>query len=455
MNGVVGEDIWACIELPKEDYEEGKCGRLLRWLYGMRPAAKAWEDEYAEKLESIGFFRGKAAPTVFYHPEWEVRIVVHGDDFTTIGKQVHVDKVKKAMQEWYIITVKGVMGPKPEDCKDMCILNRRLKIEGEFLVYAPDTKHAKILCEEMGLKEDSKGLDAPIAKEEAATAGAEEEPLGPQEATKFRALAARANYIAQDRVDVQFAAKELCREMSCPVASSWHRLKRLARYLLEYPSAEWRFPMETEFKVDMIHAYSDSDWAGCRTTRKSTSGGMLVVDGVCLRSWSSTQATVATSSGEAELYALVKAASESLGFQAVAHDLGVHFRVALLVDSSAAQSISSRSGIGRTKHVDVKYLWIQEVVRECRIAVVRVAGQSNPADVLTKPHSAGRLGEVVGWVGGRILRRKGGPATRVKWADIVDDDSRSDVWQTVEPDRGSAEGGCWDNSTHPTHTWCT
>ena len=70
------------------------------------------------------------------------------------------------------------------------------------------------------MKEDSKGLDAPIAKEEAATAGAEEEPLGPQEATKFRALAARANYIAQDRVDVQFAAKELCREMSCPVASS-------------------------------------------------------------------------------------------------------------------------------------------------------------------------------------------------------------------------------------------
>ena len=179
---------------------------------------------------------------------------------------------------------------------------------------------------------------------------------------------------------------------------------------------------------------------------------MLVVDGVCLRSWSSTQATVATSSGEAELYALVKATSESLGFQAVARDLGVHFRVALLVDSSAAQSISSRNGIGRTKHVDVKYLWIQEVVRECRIAVVRVAGQSNPADILTKPHSAGRLGEVVGWVGGRILRRKGGPATRVKWADIVDDDSRSDVWQTVEPDRGSAEGGCWDNSTHPTPT---
>ena len=55
MNGVVGTDVWACVE---EDYEEGKCGKLRRWLYGMRPAAMAWDD-YAEKLESIGFLRGR------------------------------------------------------------------------------------------------------------------------------------------------------------------------------------------------------------------------------------------------------------------------------------------------------------------------------------------------------------------------------------------------------------
>ena len=83
----------------------------------MRPAAKAWEDDYAEKLESIGFLRGKAAPTVFHHPGWKVRIVVHGDDFTVTGKQQHLD-----------------MGSDAGDCKDMCILNRRLKVEGEFQI---------------------------------------------------------------------------------------------------------------------------------------------------------------------------------------------------------------------------------------------------------------------------------------------------------------------------------
>ena len=213
-----------------------------------------------------------------HHQGWKVRIVVHGDDFTATGKQQHLDMVKTAMREWYIITVKEVMGPYSGDYKDMCILNRRLKVEGEFLIYEPDLRHAKILCVEMGLKEDSKGLGAPVATEDAAATGTEEEPLGPEETTRFRAPAARANYIAQDRTDVQFAAKELCREMSAPVASSWLRLKRFARYMLEYPSAEWRFTMETELKADVLDVYSDSDWAGCKATRKSTSGGMLVVD---------------------------------------------------------------------------------------------------------------------------------------------------------------------------------
>ena len=49
------------------------------------------------------------------------------------------------------------------------------------------------------------------------------------------------------------------------------------------------------------------------------------------------------------------------------------------------------------------------MVRGSRIVVQRVAGDRNPADLLTKPHSAGRIGEVVSWVGGRILRRRCGP----------------------------------------------
>jgi hypothetical protein len=134
LNGRVDKDTFACIEIPEEDREEGMCGRLVRWLYGMRPAAKAWEDDYTEKLQGAGFALGIAAPTVFYHAEWGLRIVVHGDDFTVTGRHTYLDKFKQLMGEWYLMTVKGVLGPSSGDCKELCILNRKLRVEGDFLL---------------------------------------------------------------------------------------------------------------------------------------------------------------------------------------------------------------------------------------------------------------------------------------------------------------------------------
>ena len=75
------EDIY--VELPSEaNAEPGMCGRLKRWLYGMRGAAQGWETEFTEKLESIGFRRGRSNPVVFYRPSDGTSLVVHGDDFT-------------------------------------------------------------------------------------------------------------------------------------------------------------------------------------------------------------------------------------------------------------------------------------------------------------------------------------------------------------------------------------
>ena len=73
------------VVLPPEDYKEGMCGRLLKSLYGTRDAARNWEEEYSTYLQSIGFLRGVSSPSVFYHPTREVRVVVHGDDFTFLG----------------------------------------------------------------------------------------------------------------------------------------------------------------------------------------------------------------------------------------------------------------------------------------------------------------------------------------------------------------------------------
>jgi len=133
--------------------------------------------------------------------------------------------------------------------------------------------------------------------------------------------------------------------------------------------------------------YSDSDWAGCLRTRTSTSGGVLTFQGGILKTWSSAQASIAQSSGEAEYYALVRAASEALGMQSIMRDLGWDCRIRLLVDSSAAKSIASRTGLGKLRHLEIKFVWLQECVRRGKVVLSKVRGDMNPADVLTKPKS--------------------------------------------------------------------
>ena len=104
-----------------------------------------------------------------------------------------------------------------------------------------------------------------------------------------------------------------------------------------------------------LDVYVDSDWAGS-TDRKSTSGGMVCVSGAAIKHWSRTQKARALSSGEAEYYAIVTGSAEGLGMQSLAIDLGWKFQVVVHTDSSTAKSVAGRRGLGRMRHVELKYL---------------------------------------------------------------------------------------------------
>ena len=110
--------------------------------------------------------------------------------------------------------------------------------------------------------------------------------------------------------------------------------------------------------------------------------------GHVLKSWSTTQATVAMSSAEAELYALVKGAAQTLGMLAIGRDLGISMRATVHSDASAALSIIQRQGTGKLRHVSTQFLWIQEKTRNDAFDVAKIPGEENPADVLTKNVSA-------------------------------------------------------------------
>ena len=175
-----------------------------------------------------------------------------------------------------------------------------------------------------------------------------------EEATHFRAVAARGNYLAMDRPDLQFSIKEICREMSKPTSGSLRRLIRFGRYLKGKPRLVWDFVMQD--LIDDINIFTDSDWAGCRRSRKSTSGGAIKVGQHTIKTWAKTQAIVAKSSAEAELYAVVRGACEGLGMSALLEDFGTPSAMRLHLDSSAAQGILDRQGLPKVRHIDVNVL---------------------------------------------------------------------------------------------------
>ena len=77
-----------------------------------------------------------------------------------------------------------------------------------------------------------------------------------------------------------------------------------------------------------------------------------------LKSWSTTQATVAMSSAEAEFHAMIEGATRAIGFRSMVMELGVPMEIQIMTDSSAAKSFVSQRGLKRMRHLEVKELWI-------------------------------------------------------------------------------------------------
>ena len=206
--------------------------------------------------------------------------------------------------------------------------------------------------------------------------------MSPKEATEYRAVVARLNYIAPDRVDIQYAVKETARAMSAPKRGDWNALMRIGRYLKGKPRLVLKFDWQPE--VGTVATFSDSDWAGCKKTGRSTSGGVVTVGKHTLKTYSRQQKTVALSSAEAELHAMVAASAETLGTIALCRDMGIEVRGDVYIDSSAALGIAQRVGSGKVRHVRVQALWVQEIQCNRRLKYKKVLGTRNPSDILTK-----------------------------------------------------------------------
>lgn len=176
--------------------------------------------------------------------------------------------------------------------------------------------------------------------------------------TYFRSLAGKLQYLTLTRPDIQYAVNFVCQRMHSPTVSNFSLLKRILRYIKG--TSTFGLHMYKHSPLT-LNAYSDSDWAGCQNSRKSTTG-FCVFLGSNIVSWcAKRQPTVSRSSTEAEYRALAYTAAELTWTNNLLRDLRIPQPgpTLLCCDNLSAVYLSANPGFhSRSKHIEVDYHYI-------------------------------------------------------------------------------------------------
>jgi len=275
------------VDIPNEDWEDGdndNCARLRVSMYGTRDAAANWEACYGKVLVDNGFIRGLASPCLYFNKDRSLRLYVHGDDFVCAGPLCQL-RWTMSILDTAFEAKHQVMGEASHLMKELKILNRKVSWKSQGILIEADSKHVKVLIKEMEL-ENAKVVKTPSVREEGAKGSRDRDDdeddeadideadiekkmeimeAGEIEASRgdcfqYRSWAARLNYLAMDRADIQFSVKACAKAMSNPKPSDFVKFKRLIRYLKHRQSLIIEFLWQDwPERIDM---YTDSDWAG-------------------------------------------------------------------------------------------------------------------------------------------------------------------------------------------------
>ena len=377
LNGSVLRDV--CIALPPEDSRAdggANVGYLRRAMYGLREAPAIWQDVVRDLMCGLGYVPCPTMPCVYRHPVSDVVVVAHVDDFLACGDKAALVALKAQLQSNFECDGE-ILGGGDDEVRELKFLGRRIAWTSTGLEWRGDRRQIDAFIEKCGLS-GACGVDTPGVKHDR---NLDAPPMSAEEATAHRSLVALANYISQDRPDLSFASKDLSQTMATPLAGDGTGLKRLGRYLREYPEVALVYDWQDE-PVEVV-GYSDSDWGGCAVTRRSTSGGVLMHGKHVLGYWAKTQQTVSLSSCEAEINGLVKCAVEGLGLRNLVRHCGVNVGLRLLTDASAAVGVCRRQGAGKQKHLSVKQLWAQGQEARGELTIDKIPRIDNIADLFT------------------------------------------------------------------------
>ena len=185
------------------------------------------------------------------------------------------------------------------------------------------------------------------------------------------------------RPEISFAVNQLSRMAKNPTITHLKLLKRVARYLKGSAGLGLEFKRAKEVELSL---YVDSSWANS-AGRKSIFGFTVLLNGTPVAFRSKQQSIVALSTTEAEYVGLCGAVRELLYVRNLLRFLGVRMKHPLRVmnDNQAALKIGENlSSVSRTKHIELKYFFVQDLVEEEKIKLEYVPTEDMVADIFTK-----------------------------------------------------------------------
>ena len=384
LHADVDQDLFAEPPEPDEWYDAGlkedEVWKLNKALYGYRKAPKLWHKHLVNVLESVNYHPLLTDPSCFRNDETNINIFVHVDDGLMFGPKSEVLKLVELLSKQVLMRITGRMEKTGDK---ICYLGRVIERTARGYSVEANPKYIRNVMNVLGL-EEAKPVMTPSVKRTPTTESLVE--LEGERRAMYRTVVGKLLYMCQERADIMYSVKETARKITCPTESDEMNLKRIVRYLKGAPSAKSLIEIITPSKF--VNVYTDRDWAGQATTCKSTSGGVVQWGNATLTAWSRTQQTVSLSFAEAELYAMTTGVAEGMVTKHLLQELGHEVILMNHVGSQSAKAWASKRGLGRMKHVMLKYMYVQDVVEKKLTNLAYISTKQNKADLMTKCHTS-------------------------------------------------------------------
>ncbi|CAM8951340.1 unnamed protein product [Rhodiola kirilowii] len=312
-------------------------------VYGLKQAPRAWYEHLSEYLLAHGYERRKVDKTLFLlRTDQHLLIVqVYVDDivFGSTSNEL-VRSFTKLMENEFEMSMVG------ELTFFLGIQVRQLENGTKI----SQQKYFGDVVNKCGLG-GSKHVNTPSSPNESLI---KDDGLPKTDATIYRGMIVSLLYLTASRPDIMFSVCQCARFQAEPRESHVKAVKRILRYLKGTEKLVLWYPRAKSLRLE---GFTDADFAGDRTDRKSTSG-MAQFLGSYLVSWGSKkQNSVELSIAEAEYIAAAACCDQILWLKNQLSDFNLHFDlVPIFCDNTSAISIAKNPvQHGKSKHIEIKH----------------------------------------------------------------------------------------------------